>query len=53
MSPLRIIEYLLLLVLVVGTGYLTYRFGFAWSRAGVIVIPLIIIVLLLIEDRKR
>jgi membrane protein YdbS with pleckstrin-like domain len=53
MSPLRIIEYILLLVLVVGSGYLTYRFGFHWSYAAYIVIPLIVIVLLLIEDRKR
>ena len=52
MSPLRIIEYVVLLVLVVGSGYLTYRFGFHSSYAGYIVIPLIVIVLLLIEDRK-
>lgn len=52
MSPLRIIEYLLLLVLVVGFGYLTYMFGFYWSFTAGIVIPLIVIVLLFIEDRK-
>ena len=53
MSPLRIIEYLLLLVLVVGFGYLSYRHAFYWSYAAGIVIPLIVIVLLFIEDRKR
>jgi len=52
MSPLRIIEYVLLLVLVVGFGYLTYKFGFYWSFAAGIVIPLILIVLLFMEDRK-
>ncbi len=53
MSPLRIIEYILALVLVVGFGYLNYRLGFHWSYSAGIVIPLIVIVLLLIEDRKR
>jgi membrane protein YdbS with pleckstrin-like domain len=53
MGPLRIIEYVLLLILAVGWGYLTYLFGFSWSRAGGIVLPLIVIVLLLIEDRKQ
>jgi membrane protein YdbS with pleckstrin-like domain len=54
MSPLRIIEYILLLVLVVGFAYQTYHYnGFYWSYAAGIVIPLIVIVLLLIEDRKR
>ncbi len=52
MSPLRIIEYILLLILVVGFGYLTYH-AFSWSRAAGVVIPLIVIVLLFIEDRKR
>lgn len=53
MSPLRIVEYILLLILVVGWAYITYTQGFAWSRVGGIVIPLIVIVLLYIEDRKR
>jgi membrane protein YdbS with pleckstrin-like domain len=53
MSPLRIIEYILLLCLVVGFGYLTYLYGFFWSAAAGIVIPLIVIVLLFIEDRKQ
>jgi membrane protein YdbS with pleckstrin-like domain len=53
MSPLRIIEYLLLLCLVVGFGYNTYKIGFSWSYAAGIVIPLIVIVLLFIEDRKQ
>ncbi|MGD0170806.1 MAG: hypothetical protein ABSB81_01575 [Halobacteriota archaeon] len=52
MNPPRIIEYLLLLILAVGTGYLTYRLGFSWGRAAAIVIPLIVIVLLFIEDRR-
>jgi membrane protein YdbS with pleckstrin-like domain len=51
MSPLRIIEYILLLVLVVGFGYMTYL-SFQWNRAAGIVIPLIVIVLLFMEDRK-
>lgn len=54
MSPLRIIEYVLLLVLVVGFAYQTYVYNrFEWSFAAGIVIPLIVIVLLFIEDRKR
>jgi hypothetical protein len=52
MSPLRIIEYLLLLVLVVGFAYLTYS-TFSWSRAAGVVIPLIVIVLLFYEDRSK
>jgi len=52
MSPLRIIEYILLLILVVGFGYMTYV-GFEWSRLAGIVIPLIVIILLFMEDRKR
>ena len=52
MSPLRIIEYILLLILVVGFGYMTYA-HFEWNRVAGIVIPLIVIVLLFIEDRKR
>jgi hypothetical protein len=52
MSPLRIIEYVLLLILVVGFGYLIYG-HFEWNRLAGIVIPLIVIVLLFIEDRKR
>jgi len=53
MSPLRIIEYILELILVVGFGYVIYTSHFTWSYAGGIVIPLIVIVLLFIEDRKR
>jgi membrane protein YdbS with pleckstrin-like domain len=52
-SPLRIIEYILLVILAVGWAYLTYAQGFAWSRAASIVVPLIVIVLLFIEDRKK
>ena len=52
MGPLRIIEYLLLLCLVVGFGYQTYLLGFYWSGVAGIVIPLIVMVLLFIEDRK-
>jgi membrane protein YdbS with pleckstrin-like domain len=52
MSPLRIIEDILLLVLVVGNAYMIYSKGFWWSFAAGIVIPLIVIVLLFIEDRK-
>jgi len=52
MSPLRIIEYILLLVLVIGFGYMTYQ-HFEWNRLAGIVIPLIVIVLLFIEDRKQ
>lgn len=51
-SPLRIVEYLLLLVLLVGFGYMIYKFGFYWSFAAGIVIPLIIIALLFLKDRK-
>jgi membrane protein YdbS with pleckstrin-like domain len=53
MSPFRIIEFLLLLCLVVGFGYLTYLNGFYWSYTAGIVIPLIVIVLLFIEDPKQ
>jgi membrane protein YdbS with pleckstrin-like domain len=53
MGPLRIIEYILLLILAVGWAYITYTQGFGWSRVGGIVIPLIVIVLLFIEDRKK
>jgi len=52
-NPLRILEYVLLLILVVGFGYLTSLNGFYWSYAAGIVIPLIVIVLLLIEDPKQ
>ncbi|MGB9371772.1 MAG: hypothetical protein WCB79_07585 [Halobacteriota archaeon] len=52
MSPLRIIDYILLLILVVGFGYLTY-ITFSWRGAAGIVIPLIVIVLLFVEDRSR
>lgn len=50
---LRIVEYILLLILVVGFAYQTYVLGFKWSFAAGIVIPLILIVLLFIEDRKK
>jgi len=52
MGPLRIIEYLLLLVLVLGFGYMTYQ-HFEWNRVAGIVIPLIVIVLLFMEDRNK
>lgn len=39
-EPFRIIEYLLLLCLVVGFGYLNYVIGFHWSYSAGIVIPL-------------
>ena len=53
MSPLRILEYILQLILVVGFGYLTYLNGFYWSYTAGIVIPLIVIALLFIEDQKQ
>lgn len=53
MNPLKIIDYILLLVLVVGFGYLNYKDGFHWSYSAGIVIPLIVIILLFLEDRKR
>jgi len=53
MSPLRIIEFLLLLCLVVGFGHLTLLNGFYWSYAAGIVFPLMVIVLLLIEDPQQ
>jgi len=53
MSPLRIIEYILLLVVVVWLGYLTYVGWLYWSGAGSIIILLIVIVLLFMEDRKQ
>ena len=53
MNWLRIIDYILLLILAVGWAYITYTQGFAWSRAGGIVIPLIVIILLFVEDRRR
>ena len=53
MSPLRIIEYLLLLILVAGCGWQIYEYSrLFWGTFGV-VIPLIVIVLLFIEDRKQ
>ncbi|HYC19886.1 MAG TPA: hypothetical protein VEF35_04605 [Candidatus Bathyarchaeia archaeon] len=52
MNTLRIIDYILLLILVVGFAYMTYA-QFEWNRAAGIVIPLIVIVLLYIEDRGR
>jgi len=53
MNWLRIVEYILLLILVVGFAYQSYAAGFKWSFAAGIVIPLILIVLLFIEDRKK
>jgi membrane protein YdbS with pleckstrin-like domain len=53
MSPLRIIEYLLLLCFVVGFWYLIFTYyNFSWSYVTGIVITLIVIVLLFIKDRK-
>ena len=52
MSPLKVIDYMLLLILVVGFAYVTYL-SFQWSRLAGIVIPLIVIVLLFIEDRRK
>ena len=52
MSPLRIIEYILLAILVVGFAYMTYV-SFQWNRVAGIVIPLIVIILLAIEDRRK
>ncbi len=52
MTPPRIIVYLLLLCLAVGSGYLIYAAGFAWSRAAGFVIPLIVIVLLFGEEKR-
>lgn len=52
MNWLRIIDYILLLILVVGFGYMTYS-HFEWNRVAGVVIPLIVIVLLFIEDRRR
>lgn len=52
MGPLRIIEYLLLLGLVVGYGYLNYQNGVLSSYAGGFIFPLIVIILPFIEDRK-
>lgn len=53
MNWLRIVEYILLLILVIGFAYQTYVLGFKWSFAAGIVIPLILIVLLYIEDRMK
>ena len=53
MSPFKIIEFLLLLCLVVGFGYLAYLNGFYWSYAAGILIPLIVIILELIEDPEQ
>ncbi len=53
MNWLRIVEYILLLILVIGFAYQTYVLGFKWSFAAGIVIPLILIVLLFIEDRMK
>jgi membrane protein YdbS with pleckstrin-like domain len=53
MNWLRIVEYILLLILLIGFAYQTYVLGFKWSFAAGIVIPLILIVLLFIEDRRK
>ncbi|HYA32667.1 MAG TPA: hypothetical protein VEG65_01540 [Candidatus Bathyarchaeia archaeon] len=54
MSPLRIIEYVLLLILAIGSAYVLgfscYTLG--WGIASV-AIPLVVIVLLVIGDRRR
>jgi type IV secretory pathway VirB2 component (pilin) len=52
MNPRRIVEYILLAILVVGFAYMTYV-GFQWNRLAGVVIPLIVIVLLAAEDRKK
>jgi membrane protein YdbS with pleckstrin-like domain len=52
MNLLRIIDYILLLILVVGFAYMTYL-SFQWNRLAGIVIPIIVIVLLFIEDRRK
>ena len=52
MNQLRIVEYILLAVLVVGFAFMTY-IGFQWNRLAGVVIPLIVIVLLAAEDRKK
>jgi fatty acid desaturase len=52
MSPLRIVDYILLLILAIGWAYIRYTPGFAWSVGGM-VLPLIVIVLLFIEDRRK
>jgi membrane protein YdbS with pleckstrin-like domain len=53
MSPIRTLEYILQLILVVGFGYLTYLNGFYWSYTAGIVIPLTVMALLFTEDQKQ
>ena len=52
MNWLRIIDYILLLILVVGFAYMDYG-KFQWSYTAGIVIPIIVIILLFIEDRRK
>lgn len=53
MSPLRIIDYIMLLVLIVGFGYLQATSKLHWSYVAGIILPLIVIVLLIVEDRMK
>ena len=53
MNWLRIIDYILLLILVVGFAYLTVANKFTWGYTGGIVIPIIVIILLILEDRRK
>lgn len=53
MNWLRIIDYMLLLILAVGWMYISYTTVITWSRAAAFLIPLIVIVLLFIEDRRK
>ncbi len=50
-TPARILEYILLLVLVVGFAYVAAVVGFRWSYAAGIVIPIVIAILLFFEDQ--
>jgi uncharacterized membrane protein len=53
MSPFRIIEYILLILLALGSGWQIYVYNrLFWGAVG-IVIPLIVIILLFVEDRKQ
>ncbi len=51
MTPVRIIEYILLLILVVGFAYVTSVIGFRWSYAAGIAISILIAILLFLEDQ--
>jgi len=53
MNWLRIIDYILLLILIVGFAYLDVAKQFKWSYTARIVIPIIVIILLIIEDRRK